>query len=183
MSEKRNRKFIKPRSQTANAVQNCSGFETPFETTNGENKVELDQNMMATMCNEMFKLLQDKFNCCSGSSSSGGAANFAGMQVNSHALTCSPSNDQFVSEWIINTGASDHVTPCSHLFITTRTLKRPVLITLSDGSTKSISIVEKIKLSLSLTLHHLLFVPDFKYNLLSVGKLLTITKIDSSFLH
>lgn len=135
--------------------------------------------MMPTVCNEMFKMLQAKFN--NGTALTSGSANFAGMHDSSHALTYAPTHYQHISKWIIDTGVSDHMTPFNHLFIHSRTLKRPVLITLPDGSTKSISVVGKIKLTLALTLHYVLFVPDFKYNLLSVGKLLNTQKLIAHF--
>lgn len=47
-------------------------------------------------------------------------------------------------------------------------LKRPIMVTLSDGSLKTIFTIEEIKV----TLHQVLLVLEFKCNLLSVGKIL-----------
>lgn len=57
-----------------------------------------------------------------------------------------------------------------------RKLKRPMMVTLPDGPNKMIHIVGEIKLNPSINLHQVLLVPNFKFNLLSIGKLLQTNK-------
>lgn len=51
-----------------------------------------------------------------------------------------------------------------------------MVITLPDGTFKTIFTVGEIKITPTFTLYQVLLVPDFKYNLLSVGKILHIHK-------
>lgn len=95
------------------------------------------------------------------STSNGNSVNFESVFEPSHALFCLGSDFN-----------SNNMTSHSHFFYKSRTLKRPVLVTLPDGTTKVINTVGKIKLNPSLTSHQVLLVPKFKYNFLSVAKLL-----------
>ena len=75
--------------------------------------------------------------------------------------------------WIVDTGALDHMTYNSKLFTHLHSLNTPVHITLPDGSHKTVTHSGSVILSPHLTLSHVLYVPDFKFNLISVSKLLT----------
>ena len=58
------------------------------------------------------------------------------------------------------------------LFTSHKTLLSAIHITLADGTLKKVSVIGQIPLNPQLTLHNVLYVPGFKFNLLSVGKLL-----------
>ncbi|GJX00327.1 uncharacterized mitochondrial protein-like protein [Tanacetum coccineum] len=75
-------------------------------------------------------------------------------------------------DWIVDTGDSDHMSPYLHLFQSIRILKKPIRIKLPDGTSKWVDKVGSIQINSSLILHNVFYVPDFKVNLLSVGKLL-----------
>jgi len=74
--------------------------------------------------------------------------------------------------WIINTGASDHMTYDLNLFSRTTSLPTPIKVTIPDDTLKPVTLAGDVQISPTLTLHNALFVPDFKYNLLSVAKFL-----------
>ncbi|XP_019423079.1 PREDICTED: uncharacterized protein LOC109332552 [Lupinus angustifolius] len=67
--------------------------------------------------------------------------------------------------WILDTGATDHVCPDLSLFVAHHNI-RPITIGLPNGTTIQATIAGAIKLSDSITLHHVLYVPQFHYNLL-----------------
>ncbi|GJS34095.1 retrovirus-related pol polyprotein from transposon TNT 1-94 [Tanacetum coccineum] len=75
-------------------------------------------------------------------------------------------------DWIVDTGASDHMSTYLHLFQSIRILKKPIRIKFTDGTSKWVDKVESIQINSSLILYNVFYVPDFKVNLLSVGKLL-----------
>jgi len=52
------------------------------------------------------------------------------------------------------------------------TLAKPINVILPDASIKIVTTIGQVSLLPNLTLHNVLYVPDFKYNLLSVSKLL-----------
>jgi len=106
------------------------------------------------------------------STDSNAFAHFASMtSINTQShISYAVLNSAFGS-WIIDTGASDHMTFDSNLFSHTTTLLSPVSVPLPDGTLKPVTITGDIPLS-STTLHNVLYVPNFKYNLLSVAKFL-----------
>ena len=81
--------------------------------------------------------------------------------------------DQSVDvSWIVDTGASDHMSSQLPLFNQKRILQKPILIRLSDGNTKTVTMVGNIKIHPKIILKDVLYVKDFKYSLLSISKLL-----------
>jgi len=74
--------------------------------------------------------------------------------------------------WIVDTGASDHMSYDLDLFDKLEALSKPVFITLPDGSIKKVTLEGNVKLNDNLPLSTVLYVPEFKFNLLSVTKLL-----------
>ncbi|KAL2898459.1 Retrovirus-related Pol polyprotein from transposon TNT 1-94 [Bienertia sinuspersici] len=104
-------------------------------------------------------------------------ANFAGITYSSNAFL--KLFDQ--TSWIINSGASDHICCNIALFSTINTLKQPLRIGLPDGNIKYINQIGSVQLTPSITLYNVLFVPDFKHNLLSIGRLLDHNKLIACF--
>ncbi|CAN1833821.1 Retrovirus-related Pol polyprotein from transposon RE1, partial [Linum perenne] len=73
-------------------------------------------------------------------------------------------------DWIVDTGASDHVISSMNLFSTHRSIAG-TLITLPTGSQVQATHVGTVILSTTLVLEDVLFVPQFTFNLISVSKL------------
>jgi len=65
--------------------------------------------------------------------------------------------------WIVGTEASDHMSSQLRLFNTRRTLQRPILIRLLDGTTKTVTVVGNITIHSEIVLKDVLYVKDFKY--------------------
>ena len=74
-------------------------------------------------------------------------------------------------EWILDSGATGHMTINLNLLCETKALWEHSVITLPNGNTSTITSVGKAKLSTDLVLQDVLYFPVFKYNLLSVSKL------------
>nr|DAD33238.1 TPA_asm: hypothetical protein HUJ06_012089 [Nelumbo nucifera] len=83
--------------------------------------------------------------------------------------------------WIIDTSASNH------MFINLKLLHRPKPVTqitpvsLLDGSVKLVHQIGDVHLSPKLTLADALYIPSFKFNLLSIGKLSKTAQIKFVF--
>ena len=73
--------------------------------------------------------------------------------------------------WIIDTGATDHMCSNKALFLSMTKLSQPHLIGLPNGSDTSVSFIGKVQIHTSIILDNVLYVPDFKYNLVSITKL------------
>ena len=73
--------------------------------------------------------------------------------------------------WIVDSGASDHITPNLGIFTSVQKLSVPGFITMPNGRCSKIAHVGSVQLSSILLLDNVLHVPDFQFNLLSVSKL------------
>ncbi|KAF7815825.1 uncharacterized protein G2W53_029794 [Senna tora] len=73
--------------------------------------------------------------------------------------------------WIIDTGATSHMCSNASLMNNLRTLAHPRIVHLPDKSKKRINSIGLVTLNPQLTLKDVLFIPSFKYNLLSVNRL------------
>ncbi|XP_074270843.1 uncharacterized protein LOC141594750 [Silene latifolia] len=98
------------------------------------------------------------------------SVNFAGMFYSSQASAVNNSSSKV--DWIVDTGASDHMTSNLSLLHDLKCLPRPVYVGLPDGSVKIVYQTGTAKITDRIILHNVLFLPDFKQNLLSVGKLI-----------
>ncbi|XP_074287863.1 uncharacterized protein LOC141613021 [Silene latifolia] len=98
------------------------------------------------------------------------SVNFAGISLANHSHTALSS-----TEWIIDSGASDHMCGNPALFTTLHRLSVPLQVGLPDGSIQNVAYTEDIRLPNGIVLVKTLFVPAFRHNLLSVSKLLITT--------
>ena len=73
--------------------------------------------------------------------------------------------------WVVDSGASDHITPHLHLFKCYTQMTQRCFITMPNGKKVQIKHIGIVELSTNLTLHDVLHVPEFQFNLLSASKL------------
>ena len=102
----------------------------------------------------------------SNSSSGIPSVSLAQTGINSNALSCSNS-----APWIIDSGASDHMTSFSNLFSSYSPCSGSEKIRIADGSFSTIAGKGVIKFSENITLKYVLHIPKLACNLLSVSKL------------
>ena len=74
------------------------------------------------------------------------------------------------SEWVIDTGATNHMVTTTHYF-TTMQLVHNVTVNLPNGQSVNVTHIGCIQLTASLLLTDVLCVPVFDFNLISVSKL------------
>jgi len=109
-------------------------------------------------------------------------AHSAGKQSDpSHSNICCAVSHSYGGSWIIDTGASDHMTSDLTQLRNLKPLPKHIHITLPDGSLKTVTQASQIHLFSELTMHNVL-VLDFKFNLLSVNRLLSDLKMLTLFL-
>ena len=72
--------------------------------------------------------------------------------------------------WIIDSGATDHICSNRDLFLSFTSLNQPHFIGLPDGHHATVSFIGDIQLHDSIILHRVLYVPSFKYNIISIPK-------------
>lgn len=76
-----------------------------------------------------------------------------------------------LSSWILDTGATNHITFHLDSFITHKTIKR-IPVTLPNSTHIVASISGSIALTPSLIIHNILYIPTFNVNLIFVEKLI-----------
>ncbi|KAH6790644.1 Cation efflux family protein [Perilla frutescens var. frutescens] len=74
-------------------------------------------------------------------------------------------------EWIVDSGASHHMSCNIGLLTDMKRLKHPLQVFLPDGSSVWVFLAGEANLNRDITLHNVLFAPSFTHNLLSVGQL------------
>ncbi|XP_019259465.1 PREDICTED: uncharacterized protein LOC109237601 [Nicotiana attenuata] len=106
-----------------------------------------------------------------------GSANFAG--INSSSPVCL--NGSYVVRmltsvagrvWIVDSRATDHMTSNKNLLFNIIPLPVPYLVSLPNGYKVKVTCTGSLTLLPSFTLHHVLYIPTFHYNLISVSKLI-----------
>ncbi|CAH9138233.1 unnamed protein product, partial [Cuscuta epithymum] len=143
--------------------------ETPLET----GSKAMDPGMIQVVVQEVMKAMTGKNPSQQYGMTTNPSMNFAGM---AHALhTKTVTTNSKVCTWIVDTGASDHMTFDSSIFSITKNLEKPIKVGLPDGSIKSVIMIGDVNLTDEIILKDVLFLPGFQHNLLSVGKLLDDT--------
>ncbi|KAF8397472.1 hypothetical protein HHK36_016389 [Tetracentron sinense] len=95
-------------------------------------------------------------------------ANLAGS---SSFFFCSSASTSPPTTWIIDSGASDHMTPTLSSFTSPTPTPNAKPVKLPTGDVTPITHVGSVNLSQDLALHNVLCVPNFHFNLLSISKL------------
>lgn len=73
--------------------------------------------------------------------------------------------------WIVDSGASDHMTGNKVLFSSLTVPKQTISVTIADGSKSTVKGIGVVKISENITLNQVFYIPNLHFNLLSVRKL------------
>lgn len=135
---------------------------TETSSSNLAPHITLDQyNHLLSMINKQ----KDQDSSYSGAGSEIGCS---GLFAGTHCLLSYTSTD----DWILDSGASDHMCHDLTLFDTySEILEENIYITIPDGSKIKVTHMGTVKINDYITLRNVLFVPTFKFNLISVLKL------------
>ncbi|GJZ61198.1 hypothetical protein Tco_0617335 [Tanacetum coccineum] len=146
-------------------------FQVDYENEVIGAKVDLDQKLVNAVCQEMIKLIKGKGIDVNEASSSKPHAGIllSGKDTNT-GLSLHASIKFLIDngglnieiDWVVDTGASDHMCPHLHLFQCIRILKKPIKIKLPDGTCKWVTQVGNIRINDSLILTDVFYVSDFK---------------------
>ncbi|XP_039121731.1 uncharacterized protein LOC120258408 [Dioscorea cayenensis subsp. rotundata] len=158
--------------------------DTPlnFGVAEGSGKAGVDQHLVTAVCEQMMKIFKGKNHVGETYEMGNTSNNFAGTPFyKAIALSCFSHTYQDC-EWIVDTGASNHMSPHLSLFHSIQLLPHPIPIKLPDATTKLVRYIGHIFLQPNLVLTNVLYVPDFKFNLLSVGQMLKTSNFTALFL-
>ncbi|XP_009593383.2 uncharacterized protein [Nicotiana tomentosiformis] len=108
---------------------------------------------------------------------SNGAVNFAGIMACSFSVSHGNSHCKcfrtMSDTWIVDSGASRHLTYNKSIFLEIRPLYYPLLVALSNGYKVKVTEIDSVALTSQITLHKVLFVPAFKFNLIFISSMTT----------
>ncbi|KAK9733973.1 hypothetical protein RND81_04G104900 [Saponaria officinalis] len=104
---------------------------------------------------------------------------FAGISLASSAA--STFRDSSAHDWIIDSGASDHMTFDFGDFYAFRPLTKPIVVSLPDGKIKYVQYTGEVHLTTDLDIVDVLYLRDFKHRLLSLGRLLQKLNLVANF--
>ena len=110
-----------------------------------------------------------------------GTCSLALTGISSHFLTLHASGIVEPNSWILDSRATDHITPSSHLFISNNPCLSSRKITMEDGSLTIVATQGDVLLSEHLTLKNVLHVPKLFTNLISIQKLILDTNCSVNF--
>lgn len=133
---------------------------TPLDEGGSSHHGWFDPKFMQAMCQEMMRMFKGKTVATS-------VANFAGS---SFVNLVSQEFNKF--EWILDTRATIHMTPHLCCLTNVRKLVHPVLVKLPDGLVKKVTRSRNVEIQPGFVITDVLYVPDFKFNLLYVSKII-----------
>ncbi|CAM8944625.1 unnamed protein product [Rhodiola kirilowii] len=103
-------------------------------------------------------------------------------QFHMASISCFTTTKLVHNTWILDSGATDHITPHMHLLYDVILLKTPYEVLMPNGSKALVTHTGSCDLNPQLTIHEVLLVPDFHFNLLSIGKLISSSHCTMHFL-
>ena len=119
------------------------------------------------------------------SKSNGESNKFAGTILSTSSIdfgiaSCKCSRSS-IDLWIIDSGASNHMTYNKSSLTNIQTLPYPILVSLPNGYKVKVTEYGDVHISSKMVLNKVLHVPSFKYNLISVQSLVSSMKCILSF--
>ncbi|VFQ88089.1 unnamed protein product [Cuscuta campestris] len=175
-------------AHTTSQIQD-SHFDTPLEDTVSQKGEGYNPMFIQHVAQEMMRMMSHK----ASTSSKGASLNAYAHLARKSCSIASAVLDSYVAEiccvgtgntvdWIIDTGASDHMTPFENILCDVHNLPNPITVTLPDGTHKTVTKAGKVKLSLDLVLMDVLYMPDFQFSLISVSKVIDTQRVSVVFL-
>ncbi|XP_074293776.1 uncharacterized protein LOC141620932 [Silene latifolia] len=162
--------------------------DTPLEEEDHSDDEEIQVNpaMMKAIFKQLVKAVKSgdvpEFHAKGSQSQSSHSVNFAGISLATTVVNAIVENETAdCYSWIFDSGASDHMTYDQNLFQSIRSLVNPIKITLPDGTVKLVKTVGDVVLNEELVLRNVLYLPEFKHHLMSVGRLLHDTGLQATF--
>ncbi|GAU15685.1 hypothetical protein TSUD_109430 [Trifolium subterraneum] len=145
---------------------NCVDAEAHPSNTN----VESDKRVVASFSSEEYQVLMSllKNNARSAGEGTSSQVNSLSRFVASASSNTVPGINP-ITTWIIDSGATDHVCNSFSLFTNHKKIT-PIPIKLPNGNRVIADTVGDVQVTKNIELHNVLYMPHFKYNLISASK-------------
>ncbi|OIT05377.1 hypothetical protein A4A49_65317, partial [Nicotiana attenuata] len=173
-----NSKFNKGRRIAGNVLGSSSevaAIKDDGNNSQGQEQGRTMHNLTKEQYRQLLRILEsfqgggDK---STNTTINGGAVNFAGISAcsthfNSSDQLCDNTNSS-VDSWILDSGATKHMTYNKSLLTNIKTLVYPYLVILPNGYKVKMTLIGDVILSPRFSIKRVLLVPSFKFNLISV---------------
>ncbi|KAK9676691.1 hypothetical protein RND81_11G093700 [Saponaria officinalis] len=161
---------------SAKHVESDNFADTPMDfSSNSDSQKKIDLALVLALYQEILKMAYGSSSQNQYHNITDSVVNFASKNTVAKVFTCMSSTIGCKSHWIVDSGATDHMTYCKQLFVSYKVLPRPISVGLPDGSVKNVTLTGDIIIHPKIHLKDVLYLPDFKHNLLSVQRLLSTT--------
>ncbi|KAL2922160.1 Copia protein [Bienertia sinuspersici] len=164
--------YKKGKTKLAANVAKEEESESPLELEE-DDEVQLNPRLVNAVAKQMVKMMGKGSGSNKNDGEYSGSCNFARKVYVSNVSVYNYDNEG----WIVDSGASDHMAWKENMFINLSNLQKPVKIKLLDGTFKRVDKIGTIRMNENLELSNVLFVLDFKHNLMSVSKLVEEQKL------
>ncbi|XP_019255114.1 PREDICTED: uncharacterized protein LOC109233701 [Nicotiana attenuata] len=177
-----NFKFTKGKkfSTTASAEGKTSEPSAMYSPTD---QSSLIPGLTKEQCSQLMQLLSQSILGESGSQPVlMGSANFAGSTSSLPVCLNGSSTVRMLTSvagrvWIVDSGATDYMTSNKDLLFNITPLPVPYLVSLPNGYKVKVTCTGSLTMLPSFTLHSVLYIPSFHYNLISVSKAHSMKKL------
>ncbi|KAL8144048.1 hypothetical protein V2J09_017080 [Rumex salicifolius] len=149
-----------PPQRNDNRSSKTGPFSCNVENSNNNSTDDSTHTITKEQYSQLIALLSKSDVSKSASSSSMMAGKFLCLSANG-----------VKHRWVVDSGATHHITPFSSLMTEMCALTKPDHITMPDGSSSLITHTGKVQLTDEILLHNVLLVPGFAFSLLSVPQL------------
>ncbi|KAK9673116.1 hypothetical protein RND81_12G147300 [Saponaria officinalis] len=167
---------------SANNVEVDVFADTPLEFARSfDVHKKVDPALVSAVYQEMMKMVNSPTAQKNSGSVTDAAINFAGNTTDSLSNVVDTDSIMPLDCWIIDSGATDHMTSEKRMFCALRTLSKPISVGLPDGTRKIVKGKGDVIIHPSIMLKDVLYLSDFKHNLISVQKLLVCTSFIMNF--
>ncbi|XP_075086125.1 uncharacterized protein LOC142168857 [Nicotiana tabacum] len=159
-----------PRKFQGPVKTNATYSLSEIKEQNAIETVDVNNQLIHEHVSQLVQLLQQVKGgqpVCSNSDVSANVANCAGIAPK----TFSKNSHFKLTSWILDSGASKHMSSDPSIFSTIRPLPRPLMVNLPNFCRIKVTHIGDVSIAHNLTLHNALYVPVFEYNLLSVHKI------------
>ncbi|XP_074326857.1 uncharacterized protein LOC141664804 [Apium graveolens] len=177
-------KFTKPKRMAAH-VESSEQFNASNKngSVTHQSASNLNNGLTPEICSQLMQLLKSSQPLSENTSTPNtfSSANFVGTLTTLSSVVCFSNSTN--ASWILDSGASDHMCFQKNLFFSLSPLSQSITISMHNGQVLSIDFVGTVPVTPDITLTDVLFVPHFKYNLLSVSKLIQSLNYSVMFTH
>ncbi|OIT05393.1 hypothetical protein A4A49_61655, partial [Nicotiana attenuata] len=176
--------FSQNQNPNTNQNQTSNFNQNPRQSFNYNHNSNSNQNNSVSLTqeeyNQLVSLLQQfksggGRDCTTSANIASGAANFAAIiactsSIDFGKMSCECFENK-ADSWIIDSGVSNNMTFNKSLLTNIIALPYPLLVVLPNGYKVKVTEVDSVMLTPKITLDKVMFVPLFRYNLISVHSL------------